>query len=243
MNTNASVSILASADSDGHWAVRDWREYPMKVSGQRWQARVPVDNVDIPITYFVRAVAFGVTNISPMRICHPQALGIDSPTRPFWPFLEGFEQNLRGWSLVSVPGENNVLQKDQLAKNGLFSLRVSLPEKQHSVTVGTTRVRGWQIQQNEATGIRVWMRTKSGSGRARFSLYGNAFTTNQTMVVYPTETELNNQWQPVDLSFESFPKLSLGNIDWFTIELIGTGPMDFLIDDLQLIGPWKTETE
>jgi hypothetical protein len=35
----------------------------------------------------------------------------------------------------------------------------------------------------------------------------------------------------------------LANVDWFTIEFIGVGPRDFLIDDLQFLGPWKIEME
>ncbi|EEF60441.1 hypothetical protein Cflav_PD3411 [Pedosphaera parvula Ellin514] len=243
LDTNANVSILTSVGPADHHAVRDWREYRMNLSGARWQARVPVDDIDIPIIYFVRTVYQGVTNVSPMRICHPRAMGLEAPTRPFWPFLEGFEQDPRGWSLIPQPGESEVLQKDGIAKSGYSSLRISLPVGKHSATVATTRVQGWQIQQNQATGIRLWLRTKSGTGRARFTLYENAFTTNQVVAVYPVESELNDQWHLVDLRFEVFPKLSLGAIDWFTVEFIGTGPTEFLIDDLQFIGPWKTETE
>ena len=215
----------------------------MTLSGSQWQTRMPVDDIDVPIIYFVQMVAHGKTNISPMRICHPRVLGLEMPSRPFWPFLEGFEQGLESWSLVAARTNVLSLTTDTLAKNGYSSLKVSLPAGQHSTTVATTRVRGWQIQQNAATGLRLWLRTKTGTGRARFTLFANAFGTNQVMATSSIEAKLTDQWQKLELPLNSFPKIPLGSVDWFTIEFIGDGPTDFLIDDMQFIGPWRIEVE
>ena len=75
------------------------------------------------------------------------------------------------------------------------------------------------------------------------TLFANAFEPNQVLSLSSIEPKLNNRWQKIELPFSSFSKLPMGNVDWFTIEFIGTGPRDFLIDDLQLLGRWKIEME
>jgi hypothetical protein len=53
------------------------------------------------------------------------------------------------------------------------------------------------------------------------------------------EAALDDKWQRVELSFSSFPKFPHVSADWFTIEFSGTGPQEFLVDDLRLLGRWK----
>lgn len=243
LDTNAMVVLMASADEPGHWPVRDWRPYPMVLSEAAWTARPPVDDIHVPLIYFVRAVTGAVTNVSPMRICHPQAAGLEAPSRLFWPFLEGFEHGTESWSLVTDKLDSALLGTDPVANSGYCSLKVRLPADRDSVTVATTRIRGWQLQGKQATGLLVWLRTKIGSGQARFTLHADAFNTNQVVAVSSIEAQLNDQWQKVSLPLASFPKLPVGSVDWFTIEFIGRGPIDFLVDDLQLLGPWKGEPE
>ncbi len=243
VNTNASVTVVASADELGHWPVRDWCSYAMTWKGDYWETKVPVDDVDLPLVYFVKVSAGTATNLSPMRICLPRTAGLEEPSRIFWPFLEGFEMGMEGWSLLTAAPEIVELKIDPTPKNGHSALCVSLPSGKHSVTVATTRIRGWQIQQNLATGIRVWLCASKGTGRARFTLFANAFTTNQVLSVSSVQPKLDQHWQKIDLPFASFPKLPLASVDWFTIEFIGAGPRDFLIDDLQFLGPWKIEME
>ena len=233
LNTNTSVFVFASAGEPGHWAVRDWRSYPMRLQVDHWETSVPVDDVDVPLVYFMQAVTAGLTNVSLMRVCRPRAAGLEEPSRVFWPFLEGFETGTEGWDLVATATEFAALKTDSIAKNGHAALRVSLPPGRRSVTVATTRIRGWQILQNGATGLRVWLRTREGTGRARFTLFANAFETNQVLSLSSIEPKLNNRWQKIELPFTSFSKLPLGNVDWFTLEFIGAGPQDFLFDDLQ----------
>ncbi|MBI3852910.1 MAG: hypothetical protein HY298_21865 [Verrucomicrobia bacterium] len=243
LNTNVSVVAQASEDEPGHWPVRDWHSYPMSLRGTNWEASVPVCDVDVPVVYFVEMRTASSNNVSPMRLCRPRAAGLEEPSRVFWPFLEGFETGTDGWSSLASAPDSPSLKTDPTSKNGLAALRVSLPAGKRSVTVATTRVRGWQILQNGATGLRLWLRMREGIGHARFTLFANAFATNQVVSVSSIEAKLNNRWQKVELPFTSFPTLPLANVDWFTIEFIGTGPRDFLIDDLQLLGPWKIELE
>ena len=242
-DTNVGVIVVASADEPGHWPVRDWRSYPMSLRGTNWETSVPVDDVDVPLVYFVRMSTATATNVSLMRVCNPRAAGLEEPSRIFWPFLEGFETGTEGWSLLANQPGFASMQTDATAKNGHAALRVSLLPNKRSVTVATTRVRGWQILQNGATGLRVWLRTREGTGRARFTLFANAFNTNQIISISSIEAKLDKRWQKIELPFTSFPKLPLGSVDWFTIEFIGVGPRDFLIDDLQLLGRWKIEME
>ena len=241
-STNATVTLHASAGEPGHWPARDWRSLPMGLVGARWEAAVPVEDVDEPVIYFVRSVERGATNHSPLRVCVPRAAGLEEPTRIFWPFLEGFETGAESWRTLSE-APDAARPTEALAKSGRASLAVTLPPRQRSVTVGTTRLRGAQLQRAGATGVRLWLRTRAGAGTARFTLLAHAFTTNQVVAQCPREVPLDARWQRVDLPFSLFPNAPLGAVDFFTVEFIGEGPQEFLIDDVQWLGPWKLEPE
>ena len=243
LDPNAVVTAYASADDPGHWPVRDWHVFPLGRRGGQWDTAVPIDNVDVPLVYFVRAATATATNVSPMRICRPRVAGLEEPSRIFWPFLEGFELGTEGWRMIANVSDSPPLATDPLSKNGHAALLVSLPAGQHSVTVGTTRVRGWQVEQEFATGLRLWLRAKQGSGQARFTLLANAYGTNQVIGVFPHVTVLRDRWQRVDLLFSALPAFPLGNLDFFTIEFLGVGPREFLLDDLSLLGRWKLPME
>ena len=97
--------------------------------------------------------------------------------------------------------------------------------------------------QSAATGVRVCLRTREGKGRARFTFFANAATTNQVISVWPKEPLLDEAWQKVDILFSELPRLPLAHVDLFAIEFIGKGPLEFLVDDLQLLGRWRTELD
>jgi hypothetical protein len=232
--------------------------------GQGWECWVPVEDIEVPIVYFVavesstpqkssahhgaelaalpedREIA---TNVSPMRVCRPHLLGLKGPTRIFWPFLEGFEQGLESWRWLAPEPEPGRLKTDPLAKNGHAALLVSVPAGKRSVTIATTRVRGRELVTRAATGLRIWLRTRHGSGQARFTLLADALTTNQVVAVSRQQAHLAPVWRKVDLAFDDFPDLPQRGVDLFTIEFIGHGPQDFLVDDLQLLGAGKVEPE
>ena len=278
-DTNATPTLFASADEPGHWPARDWRRWPMTRRGPAWEATVPVDDVDVPLVYFVHlsTIAIATTNSppalpppsplvgrgerdgvrgdrsdsgppnmrptaagisSPMRVCFPRAAGMEIPSRIFWPFLDGCEDGLDGWRLLA-PTNTPALRADADARSGHAALAVTLPEGQRSVTVATVRVRGWHLQQQAATGVRLWLRAPAGDGKARFTLLAHALTPNQVVAVCPIEPKLTAQWQRVDLPFSAFPRLPWHDVDLLTIEFLGTGPRVFLVDDLQLLGRWK----
>ena len=242
-NATTSVTVVASADELGHWPARDWRRYPMSAHRDRWEASIPVDNPDVPVVYLLETKSAGSTNVSLMRICQPRRAGLEEPSRVFWPFLDGFEEGIEGWRLVGEDAALPALQTDSLSKNGLAALRVTLPANKRSATVATTRVRGWQVLQQTASGVRFWLRTKQGTAKARFTLLADAYTTSQVVSVCGTEPELTERWQRVDLAFSMFPKVPLANVDLLTVEFIGQGPLEFLVDDLQLLGRWRMELE
>lgn len=178
-----------------------------------------------------------------MRLCRPRAAGLEEPSRIFWSFLEGFEQDMESWRLLTTDAGAPPLKTDPTAHNGRAALAVTLPVGKHSVTVATTRVRGWQVQQHGATGLRLWLRAREGAARAQFTLLAQAFTTNQVVAVWPRDVQLTAQWQQVDLPFGLVPQVPLAAVDLFAIEFIGEGPREFLVDDLQLLGPWGMETD
>jgi len=241
MDTNAEVCLFASADAPGHWPVRDWRSYAAIERGTNWEAKFPVDDVDVPVAYFLGVTVAGKTNYSPLRMAHPRELGLEEPSRIFGPFLEGFEEGLASWRLTAA--EDGAVQLADEAKNGRHALLITLPAGKRSVTIGTTRVRGWRTQYPGVSGLSVWLRTRSGEATARLALHANAFSMNQVVSTCPREIRVTGAWQRVDVAFDSFPNLPLANVDWFSLEFSADGPREILLDDLQFLGPWKLEPE
>ena len=90
--------------------------------------------------------------------------------------------------------------------------------------------------------VRLWLRTRSGEGRARFTLWADAFSSKQSQAVFEDEPAISNRWTRIELPFSRFSRISRAGIDFFSIEVIGDGPCDFLMDDVELMGrrsrPW-----
>ena len=234
-----SVVLHFSADAPGHWAARDWRTLPMTRRGAVWEATLLVEELDVPLVYFVSVGAETPTLLSPMRVISPRLAGMEKPSRVFWPFLDGFEQGVSGWELIPSSTAAPPLKTSAIAHDGNAALSVPLPAGQRSVTVGTARVRGWHNSLQLATGLRVWLRAAGGSGKARFTLHTNAGTTSAVSAVSTIEAVLDDKWRKVDLSFSSFPNFPVASTDLFSIEFSGEGPREFLVDDLRLLGRWK----
>ena len=236
---NDTVTVLVSADRLGHWPARDWRRYPLEARGASRTALVPVDSLQEPLVYFVRVANATETNLSQMRWCDPLRMELEGPTRVFWSFLEGFEEGLESWRLLTE--EAPALRTDVPPRTGRRALAVTVPAGQRGVTVGTTRLRGWFALEHGATGVSLWLRTRAGTGRARFTLLANAYGPGQVVSPSSVEAGVGAEWQRVDLPFASFRGLELAEVDLLTLEFLGPGPVEFLVDDLQLLGPWRYE--
>lgn len=234
---SSEARIIASADAPGHWPARDWRTFPMRRTPTGWLTEIPADSVDVPVIYFAVAARNGRTVASPMRIAHPLALGLETPTRLFWPFIEGFELGTEGWRSVDGPA----LRRDAEAKSGRASLAIQVLEQRRSATLVTTRLRGWFVEEHGATGVALWLRTKTGAGTARFALFANAFSTNQLIARRIETMQVTEKWTPAALPFSSFPKLALGDVDLFSVELTAEAGTEFLIDDVRLLGRWPRD--
>ncbi len=245
--TNARVVVHFSFDEPGHWPARDWESTPMIRGDRQFDSLVRVIEVEVPLVYFVSLAEpdksggglASNTIVSPLRVCRPARAGLEAPSHPFWPYLEGFEGALSGWRLLTP--ETPALQTDPAARSGKSALRVALPAGRTSVTIGTTRVRGWHATLRGATGVRMWLRTKSGEARTRFSLLANAGTPRQEMAVFPRQETLGPQWRPVDLWFAELPLWRPAALDLLSIDFIGQGPLEMLVDDVQLLGRWRLE--
>ena len=229
-----------SVDEPGHWPARDWRSYPMEQRGLGWETAVPVDSLDAPLVYFIQATTEARTNLSPMRLCRPRLLGLEKPTRVFWPFLEGFEEGLESWRWLAGGPANGQLQTSRTAKNGKAALAVTITQGKNSATVGTTRVRGWHLLEHGATGISLWIRTREGTGRIRLTILANAFTTNQVAIT-DEGAKVSAHWEKLDVPFRRFPNLPLSEVDFLAFELLGDSGCEFLMDDVQMLGRWKLE--
>lgn len=233
------LTLHFSADAPGHWPARDWRTLPLTQRGAVWEATLPVDDLDVPLVYFVSDGNPAPGLLSPMRVVSPRRAGMEKPSRVFWPFLDGFEEGTSGWELSAVRAGAPALKTSPNAHDGNAALSVKLPAGQRTVTIGTARVRGWHYSHQLATGLRVWLRTPGGTGRARFTLHANHGATNAVAVASTIEATLDDKWRKVDLSFSSFPNLPVVGTDWFSIEFSGDGAREFLVDDLRLLGRWK----
>jgi hypothetical protein len=226
--------VVASADAPGHWPARDWRSYKMRRAGNSWVVEVPVDNVDVPVIYFVVSSQDKLSRASPMRIARPRELGLEQPTRFFWPFIEGFEEGHESWR---VDGEQP-LHISEIASHGRAALAVTIPRGKRSVTVLTTRLRGWFLEEHNASGVALRMRTKTGDGTASFTLLSNALSTNQIVSKRLETTKVSRSWKSVELPFSTFPDLSVWDVDLFAIQLSAQPGTEFLIDDVYLMGRW-----
>lgn len=233
--------LHASTGGPGHWPARDWRSYAMRPRDTQWHVLLPIEDLEEPVIYFVHSFSAGAAAVSPMRLLSPRDAGLEEPTRPFWPFLEGFEEGLESWRLLSGAEGTPPLATSASAKTGRAALLARLPPGKRSLTLATTRLRGWLIEQRHATGVCLWLRTAEGQGRARFSVAANALTPQEIARVWSSQTALGERWQRVDLYFEQLPALPLGAIDLFSVEFIADGPRELLIDDLQLLGPWQLD--
>jgi len=239
------LTVQASAAEPGQWPVRDWRSYSMKTSGNLQQADIPTEDLDVPIVYYARGTTAQGDRISPLRVVHPRQLGLEEPTQLFWPFVEGFEDGYHGWWILSGIGRTNAgsLRISSEGKNGRAALQISLPEGGSTIQLATTRVRGWQLLQEGATGLRFWVRTRSGTGSVRCSLQARSSTTNQVIGAWPRAAAAGDHWQKIDLTLAQLPILPWRSVDLLVMEFRAPSATEFLLDDVQLLGPWKLHPE
>ncbi len=237
------LTLHFSADAPGHWPARDWRSVPFIQRGAVWEAALPVDDLDVPLVYFVSDGLPVPALLSPMRVVSPRLVGMEKASRVFWPFLDGFEDGAAGWELASSATAAGPLKTSPAAHDGKAALSITLPAGERAVSIGTARVRGWHYSHQLASGLRIWLRAPGGNGKARFYLHAGHGTANVLVSASTIEAELDDKWRKVDLSFSSFPNFQPVGTDWFRIEFSGEGPREFLVDDVRLLGRWRLPGE
>lgn len=241
--SNSTGTVFYSVDYPEHTFSRNWQYLPLIFRGPLFNASIPVDDVDVPIIYFITIVSEGKTNLSPMRICYPRAAGLEAPSRPFWHFLEGFEEISINWRILNTYTNIVPLHTNCAPKNGKVALCITLPEGRRSISVGTTRLRGWQIEHSNATGFSVWLKTNGEKGQVQFSLVSYFGTPKQVVSQHPQIIPISSDWKRVELNFNSFPKANLIGVDLLVFEFSGNDKAEFYIDDLSLSGKWMVEIE
>ena len=239
-NASVVVTLHASAASPGHWPVRDWRSYDMVWRHGEYEVNLPVEDLSVPIVYYARSIGSGGTNLSPNRVVHPARSGLEQASKLFWPFIEGFEEGMESWRVLANPAVAPRVTPQP--HDGKASLLVTVPAGKSSVVIATTRVRGWQIILEGATGLRLWLRTRTGEGRVKFGLYSAAHSPDHETREWLQETTIGPAWQKIDLSFRELREgFALGEADLFTIEFAPGEALEFLVDDLQFLGPWRLD--
>jgi len=241
--SNATATVFYSVDYLNHVSAREWRYVPMIDRGEIFNAVLPVDDVDIPIVYFLSAVINSTTNCSPIMACIPRKLGLEVPSRPFWNFLEGFEETTMNWRILNEYPDILPMRTNVEPKNGKAALCITLPAGRPSVSVGTTRLRGWHITHYNAKGFAVWIRTGAGEGHVRFSLVTHAWTQKQKVSQKEFKYPITNEWRRIEVNFADFPGITLSEVDLLIFEFMGRGGTEFWIDDLSLTGAWMPEIE
>jgi hypothetical protein len=111
------------------------------------------------------------------------------------------------------------------------------------MVVGTTRVRGWQLLSEGATGLRFWARMESGRGTIRCSLRAQALTPAVATASWPETFEVGDGWTRIDLPFRELSGVRWRGVDLFLIEFRAEGRSALLLDELQFLGPWKLQPE
>ncbi len=236
---NAIATLWFSVDYAGHWPARDWRHTPMSKLTTGFESKLPTSDLSVPIIYFVAVESAGKSLVSPMRIVLPGKLGLQKPSTIFWPFLEGFEEGTDSWQLAKAKPDAERLSIAAGAHSGDAALHVRIPAGKQSVTIETTRVRGWHFHTQSADGVRIWLKTSGKNATARFKLISNARTDGEQAGSASITAELNGQWKSISLPTSVFSSVRLSETDLFSIEFIADGPAEFFVDDLQLIGRWK----
>ena len=74
-----------------------------------------------------------------------------------------------------------------------------------------------------------------------FALFANAWSTNQFVARRDQAVKVTEKWTAAALRFESFPKIALGDVDLFSLELTAEPGAELLIDDVQLLGRWMPD--
>lgn len=242
-----SPGIQASTDTPGKRILRDWRSWPMtRAAGGAFEARIPVASIDVPTAYFLTRFPGvpegnrGVPEVTAAREFWPRVAGMTEPTEPFRGFVEGFEEGLRGWELVSVRDAGDAgrgLVASTNALSGSRALRLEIPPGRGSVTVGTVRVRGWMLTEHRVEAIRIAARTESGEGRLGVALHSRARTGADALAVHPARGEFRvlPTWQRLEIPIEAFVGLRPYWVDWLTFQFFGESGTSLVLDDLELV--------
>lgn len=232
---NEAPRVIASTDALGHWAVRDWRSWPMVWAEGRWQVSLPLLSTSVPVVYFVEQIVSGSTNQSAMRCFRPKLAGISEPTLAFRGFLEGFEQGLVGWEWGGSGDAGPWMTVSSQAWAGKGALRLAVPSGRGSATVGTVRLRGWMLEEHLPRAIRMMTRMESGEGRLRLALHGNART--EGLAVYPAQTDIpvTTEWRRVEVPLKDFVHLRPATVDWMTLQLLADSERAVLVDEVELV--------
>ncbi|MBL9128674.1 MAG: hypothetical protein JNL97_13550 [Verrucomicrobiales bacterium] len=230
----ATARVVASTDAPGHWAVRDWRSWPMSRTSGGWEARLPLASASVPVVYFVESVASGATNASGMRCFRPTLAKVEEPTFPFSGHLEGFEQGMVGWEWGGSGDGTEWMRLVPEAWTGKAALRIEVPRVRASATVGTLKLRGWMLFELSARKLAFVARTEQGEGRLRLALHGDART--ERLAVFPAKEEfvVGPTWRRIEVPMDAFVHLRPRAVDWMTIQFVADSGRAVLVDDLEL---------
>lgn len=214
----------------GNRPPKNWSRHPATSTKTNWNAEIPIPSLDDPIIYFVAMERIdGSREISPIRLCHPRALGLPKPSLPSSSFLEGFEDGSWNWRLEDDRATAERVEGGRLSRH---SLKLTIPESRRSATVSTTRVRDAAMA--NAAGFELWLRSDSTNGAVQITAVAYVGSDTPISVPFPQTIVPQPAWACYEFRFNTLPNFPLGGLDQLIIEFTGVGPMSLWIDDLEL---------
>jgi len=221
----------------GRWKGRHWEKVPLKKRGIGMETWLPVDSIEVPLLCLVKVTLAGGEKVLPMEEFIPGALGLEAPTRAFWPFLEGFEEGGGRWR-VSGSGRAAVVAGGH---SGKHSLGLSLHPDRSQETVSTSLIQGWHFDFQNAEGLRIWARSKEAGVKVRLLLETEA--QEVTLIPHPSELDATSSWTALDFDLLGVKNLVLGDIVRVHFAVVAPPGGTVQFDDLQLLGKWVLDRQ
>lgn len=227
-----------SAGAPGHWASRDWRVQPLAVVDGCRRAFVPLLSAVEPVVYRLRKEGDGGgrggAQVTAPRVYRPALADPPVTVGPFSGLLDGFEEGIGGWS-GAVPGIREGFSWTSQSLTGRGALRIQVPERRASMTVGTVRLQGWMLSEFSPRAVRFAARTESGEGRVSCRLHGHAGT--EQLSVFPAKGEfrIGPEWRRLEIPIEAFAGLRATEVDWLSLQFRAEAGRVLLVDDLELV--------
>ncbi len=226
-----SYRLLVSRGPKGRWMKRRWEVFDLRKRGAGLETWLPVESVNLPVFFYVKSInANGSVSLGPIQRVVPLDLDIEKPSRPFWPFLEGFENSTGAWTI----GSEVTLSKKE-AYSGKASLKVGFAQGRYQTSISTDLIQGWHWSFVETEGLRIWCRSEGGAATLGLAVEVEN-EEGTSLMVFPHRYPLSEHWEALDFDLSQIRHLDMASIVRIHFEIRSTLRESVFLDDLQLLG-------